>query len=186
MGLWRDWREARELARRARAYAETLLDEPPARDVQWLAERSTRADRSLAARELRYAHRAIGLIAAQRDALDDKTASAVAHALADAMPLVPPVRPEERTGIAREWQARVRLYGDAMSQRGGDGGRPMPRLARVLLEVTHVPVTPEAIAEVTTMLDERRGRANEALRRVFGDVALPEDRPPSEIGTRGG
>jgi hypothetical protein len=178
MGLWRDWRDARDLARRARAYIDVVLEEPSSRDVQWLAEQSVHGDRARMARELRYAYRAVGLIAAQRDALDDKTASAVAHALTAAMPLVPPVRPAERRDVMREWQARMRLYGDAMAQRGGDG-RPIPRLARVLLEVADARVVPETVTQAVSLLEERRSVANEALRRTFGDVALPDDRPPS-------
>jgi hypothetical protein len=183
MGLWRDFREARELARRARAFAETLLEEPASIDVQWLAEQSTHGDRSRSARELRYAQRAVGLIAAQRDALDDNTASAVAHALTSAMPLVPPVRPSERGQIVREWHARMRLYGDAVSQRGTDT-RPIPRMAKVLLEVTDARSTPENVAHATLLLDARRVAANEALRRVFGDATLPDDRPPSAVRLR--
>ncbi|MCU0649645.1 MAG: hypothetical protein MUF00_16765 [Gemmatimonadaceae bacterium] len=185
MGLWRDWRDARELARRARAYVDVVLEEPSSRDVQWLAEQSTHGDRARMARELRYAHRAVGLIAAQRDALDDKTASAVAHALSAAMPLVPPVRAAERRDVTREWQSRMRLYGEALAQRGGDG-RPMPRLARVLLEVAGATVAPPTLDHATAILDARRVVANEALRKVFGDAALPDDRPPSAVRARVG
>jgi hypothetical protein len=183
VGLWRDFREARELARRARAFAETLLEEPASIDVQWLAEQSAHGDRSRTARELRYAQRAVGLIAAQRDALDDKTASAVAQALTAAMPLVPPVRPAERAQVVREWHARMRLYGDAVAQRGSDT-RPIPRMARVLLEVSDARVTTDSVAHATLLLDARRVAANDALRKVFGDAALPEDRPPSTIRAR--
>ncbi len=183
MGLWKDWREARELARRARAYVDVVLEEPASRDVQWLAEQTTHGDRSRSALELRYAQRAVGLIAAQRDALDDKTASAVSHALSAAMSLVPPVRAAERARVTREWHARMRLYGDAVAQRGGDG-RPIPRLARVLLEVTDARLSDDSLAYATALLDARRTRANEALRKVFGDAVLPEDRPPSELRAR--
>jgi hypothetical protein len=82
MGLLRRWQAERDLRRRATACARALAREPAEEDVHWLAAHGTAGDLDHARWELRYARRALGLIAAQRDALDDRTASAVAHALA--------------------------------------------------------------------------------------------------------
>src|SRR5919108_1973350 len=85
MSLWRDWVAKRALRARARSYVDALCIEPSAEDVAWLAANGTGGDADHARWELRYARRALGLLSAQRDALDDQTASAVAHALAAAL-----------------------------------------------------------------------------------------------------
>ena len=75
MPLFARWRAERDLQRKAESFVAVLFREPGAADVQWLAEAATRGDADHALWELRYARRALGLIAAQRDALDDRTAS---------------------------------------------------------------------------------------------------------------
>src|SRR5262245_1967900 len=75
MPLFARGRAERELQRKAEAFVAVLFREPDPADVQWLAEAATRGDTDHALWELRYARRALGLIAAQRDALDDRTAS---------------------------------------------------------------------------------------------------------------
>ncbi len=78
----RAWREERLLRQRAAAYVRTLSGEPEAADVDGLARDVTRGDVDHARWELRYARRALGLLVAGRDALDDRTASVVARELA--------------------------------------------------------------------------------------------------------
>ena len=68
-------------AARQRRSSTALFREPDAADVEWLAATATRGDLDHARWELRYARRALGLITAQRDALDDRTASIVARAI---------------------------------------------------------------------------------------------------------
>ena len=70
MPLFARWRAERELQRKAAAYVTTLFREPEPADVDWLNQTATRGDVDHARWELRYARRALGLIAAQRDALD--------------------------------------------------------------------------------------------------------------------
>src|SRR5690349_14578707 len=84
MPLFARWRADRELQRKAAAYVAVLFQEPESSDVEWLAVAATRGDVDHARWELRYARRALGLIAAQRDALDDRTASLVAKEIAEA------------------------------------------------------------------------------------------------------
>src|SRR6476661_3610310 len=84
MSLFARWRAERDLARKAAAYVAAIFRDPDPADVEWLATSATRGDTDHAQWELRYARRALGLIAAQRDALDDRTASIVAKAISDA------------------------------------------------------------------------------------------------------
>src|SRR4051812_34449050 len=83
--LFDRWRGDRDLDRKADAYVATLMKEPADDDVRWLTTSATKGDADHARWELRYARRALGLIIAQRDALDDKTASVVARTLSDAI-----------------------------------------------------------------------------------------------------
>ena len=59
----------------------TLMSEPGPDDVDWLATRATRGDIDHARWELRYLRRALGVLVAQRDSLDDRTPSEVLRAL---------------------------------------------------------------------------------------------------------
>ncbi len=84
MSLFARWRADRDAQRKAARYVATLFVEPALRDVEWLTQNATRGDVDHATWELRYARRALGLIAAQRDALDDRTASIVAREISEA------------------------------------------------------------------------------------------------------
>src|SRR5678815_4962315 len=84
MPMFARWRAERELQRKATEYVAALFREPADEDAQWLAAAATRGDADHAQWELRYARRALGLIAAQRDALDDRTASIVAREISEA------------------------------------------------------------------------------------------------------
>ena len=76
-GALDDWRAARMIRTRAAAYVAVLWRDPAPEEAQWLASHSA-GDLDHARWELRYARRALGLLTAQRDALDDRTASVVA------------------------------------------------------------------------------------------------------------
>ena len=91
--MWQEWRARRALDERARRYVAVLSTEPSMADVEWLAARATGGDVDHARWELRYARRALCLLAAQRDALDDRTASVVARALGRALAADPHVAP---------------------------------------------------------------------------------------------
>src|SRR5205085_553047 len=55
--------------------------EPSSADVEWLSRVATRGDVDHARWELRYLRRSVGILIAQRDALDDRTPSEVLRAL---------------------------------------------------------------------------------------------------------
>lgn len=185
MGFWGRWQAERAGREQASAFVRALLVDPPESDVQQLAEIGTRGDADHALWELRYVRRAAGMLAAQRDALDDRTASLVSSALARAVRRDPRVAATRRSIAARQFNIRLSAYADALddksaSERTGD------RLGRVLLgfagRLDPANADLEAAgAIVTAFLAE----ASEALRRSFGAADLPEDVAPSEIRSGG-
>ena len=108
---------------------------------------------------------AIGLIVAERDALDDRTASDVAHQLA-------PVISREARGavdLGREWGERWRAYTAALAVRGSVES-PATRLARVLLSGAGIAEpTAEQLVRATLFVNETRSAANVAL----GEGSVP-------------
>jgi hypothetical protein len=130
-----------------------------------------------ARRELRFALLALGLIVAERDALDDQTASDVSHQLQPLLAAEAKRDPE----VGRLWPERWRAYTAALALRGSPEA-PAVRLARVLLEAVQVPApTPAQLERVTAFVQENRSALNEALRAVFGAASLPEDVRPSAL-----
>lgn len=152
-----------------------MLRAPESADVSWLV--SIGVSETVAQRELTFAKRAIGLIVAERDALDDRTASEVAHKLA------PVISREAKgaAGLGREWAARWRAYTAALAVRGNVEA-PATRLARVLLAGAGVgDPSNQQVMRATESLLNTRGAANIALRDVFGVAALPDDVRPSAV-----
>lgn len=175
MGMLGEWRAARERRRRSASYLDALLHAPDAPDVTWLEGLCGSGD--IARRELALARRAIGLIVAERDALDDRTASDVAHQLAAVLDR----EVRETPAMGREWAERWRSYTAALAVRG-EAESPSARLARVLLAGAGVlePRTDDLV-RATAFVVATRARANEALRSVFGVASLPEDVRPSAL-----
>ncbi len=175
MGLWAEWRAQRERSKRASAYLGQSLRTPDPVDVAWLV--SIGVPETVALRELTFAKRAIGLIVAERDALDDRTASDVAHQLA-------PVVSREARGtvdLGREWGERWRAYTAALAVRGNVEA-PGTRLARVLLAGAGVgELSSEQLLRATQFVQNTRSAANVALRDVFGVATLPDDIRPSAL-----
>jgi len=180
--FWRDWRAGRAERSRAERYVATLTLDPAAEDVRWLAEAASGGDLDHARWELRYARRALGLLTAQRDALDDRTASLVARALARALARDPAVAPGKLAVAERQLNARLRAYADALANRGGAGSGW--HLGRTLLEFAgrRDAAPPETVTHAATMLSRYLADANAALREGFGAAALPEDVAPSALG----
>jgi hypothetical protein len=180
-GDLRRWLSERPLRQRAVSYVEAILHEPDDADARWLASLAS-GDTDHARWELRYARRALGLQVAGRDALDDRTASVVAEALTHALRSDRLVAPDKLPVVERQLNARLRGYGDALSQRGG-GDPTAVRLARVLLAFAGVrdPGDPTAIARAGEILAGYVTDANAALREQFGSASLPEDVAPSRI-----
>ena len=178
-GFWRRWQEDRALRRRAASYIAALQHEPGDDDVRWLATNGTGGDVDHARWELRYARRALGLLAAERDALDDRTASLVARELEAALGRDTNIDATKLGVVAKQFNARLRAYGEALSIRGGEPTGA--RLGRALLAFAGVAKdAPEAaVARAGEVLATYLGDANEALRREFGVASLPENVPPS-------
>ena len=181
LSLFGAWRTNRALKTRAAALVETLCREPASDDVAWLAERGTGGDADHARWELRYARRALGLLSAERDALDDRTASAVARALASALARDPHVAPGKLRVVERQLNARLRAYGDALMNREGAGSGW--HLGRALLQFAgrKEGTPPEDVAHAGDLLSRYLAEANEALREQFGAASLPDDIAPSAV-----
>ena len=178
--IWREWVEARALSRRASAYVAAVRAEPADADTQWLATCATRGDVDHARWELRYARRALGLLAAQRDALDDRTPSAVARELTASLAREPLVDSAKLEVAERQFNQRLRAYADVLAERG-EGEPTAARLGRALLSFAGGGVTP-APADVTragALISAYLAEGSAALREVFGAAELPEDVSPS-------
>jgi len=175
MGLIANWKAARERRRLADAFLRRLLVPSEPHVVAWLASQCN--DEAVAVRELTFARRAVGLTAAGRDALDDRTASDVARAMA------PHLETEARQSSrgADEWTARWQAYRSALAARGVTD-TPTVRFARILLAGAGVDApTPDTLAQAVDVMQAFRGQANDALRASFGAASLPDDIRPSAL-----
>lgn len=179
MSILSEWRVARERRKLATAYlgAITQQHEAPA-DIEWLTRLTPNGDERLAARELQFARRAIGLIVAERDALDDRTASDVAHQVAGVIS----AEARHDAVVGRAWIERWRACTSALAARGSTES-PAARLARVMLAGSGVgQPTPEQLVRATQYILTLRTGANEALRTAYGSASLPDDVRPSALG----
>lgn len=180
MALFKQWRAARQLQRKADQFVAAIVSEPGAPDVTWLAMAATRGDEDHARWELRYARRAIGLLVAQRDALDDRTGSLVARALSEAFERDERIDRDRRELAERQFNARLSAYRDALSARVPDSAI---RLGQTLLAFAggafrDVDANVRRAGDVLVAYEKE---ANETLRTVFGTAALPEHIPPSAL-----
>ncbi len=169
----RAWTVDRDQRRRAASYVAALFVAPADDDVAWLSEHGTDCDTDHARWELRYARRALGLLAAQRDALDDRTASLVASELARALGNDPAVAPGKIRMAERQLNARLSAYGDALGNRQGEGSGW--HLGRALLEFAghRDAPRPDIVAHAGDLLARYLAESNEALRKSFGAASLP-------------
>lgn len=159
-------------------YVRHLLAPLTAESWRWLEAQGVPAE--VASREMGWAVRAIGLIVASRDALDDRTVSEVSHALDRALG----AGGDAREGGAVRWRARLAAYLEAHGARGT--GEPVPRrLARVLLDGAGVQHPSSALVEAAgAEVVGLRVRLNAELGRAFGLASLPDDVPPSAVAPR--
>jgi len=180
MRIWQRWRAERALRQRATRYVLSLQREPGEADVLWLARHGTGGDVDHARWELRYARRALGLVAAERDALDDRTASAVARELTASLARDPNVAAGMLRVAERQLNARLRGYSEALAHRQASR-LARARLGQALMSFAR-PAGGSAESELEyagELLAGYLAEANEALRREFGVATLPEDVPPS-------
>jgi hypothetical protein len=180
VALFERWRAARQLQRKAETFVDSIVAEPEAADVGWLASVATRGDDDHARWELRYALRAIGLLVAQRDALDDRTASLVARAMSERFRNDQLIDRDRRPLAERQFNARLSAYRDALSARVPDQA---VRLGQTLLAFSggsfrDVDANVRRAGEIMARYEKS---ANEALRSVFGSAVLPEHVPPSAM-----
>src|SRR5512140_2561700 len=168
----------RRRRRRAETVVGRLFREPNEADVLWLADGAAAGDVDHARWELRYARRALGLIAAQRDALDDQTASDIATAIGAAFATDPHVSPENRQLAERQFNDRVTTYREALQSRGGTIG-PADKLGRMLLAFASdaARTAGAPLPRAISLMDRYLAEAGEMLREVYGGAPeLPEDR----------
>ncbi|HEY9514405.1 MAG TPA: hypothetical protein VIQ74_01905 [Gemmatimonadaceae bacterium] len=175
MIFWRRWAEERAQKARADAFVSALSAEPAPDDVAWLAATATGGDLDHARWELRYARRALGLLSAQRDALDDRTASLVARSLSEFLVHDPAIAPGKLRVVERQLNARLSAYGEALANREGAGAEW--HLGRALLEFAgrRDASEDETVLRGAKLLIGYLGEANDALRESFGDAVPPED-----------
>jgi hypothetical protein len=184
MTLFSRWRREWRQRRQAAAYAAALGKEPADADVQWVAGDATGGDSDRARWELRYARMALGLLVAERDALDDLTPSLVAHEVAAALHADPRVAAQMVKVAEQQFNERLSAYRHAFNDRAAMAG-PNDRLGDMFLRLADAPppnadVRARAAALTGRLLDE----ANVALRETFGAASLPPDVQPSLLGVK--
>lgn len=187
LGIWRQWREERALARRVRTYVAAVRAEPADDDARWLAAAAAGGDVDHARWELRYARRALGLLAAQRDALDDRTPSAIARELTASLAREPLVDAAKLAIAERQFNQRLRAYADVLAERAV-GEPTAARLGRALIGFAGSgrPARTEDVARAGSLMALYLAEGSAALERTFGAAELPEHVPPSVAATRGG
>lgn len=179
--MFRRWRDEHALERRSRAVARAALAEPDESDVRWLSERGTRNDEDHARWEWRYARRAFAIIVAQRDALDDRTGSAVAAAIGLALARDPNIDAAKRAVANRQFNDRLTGYSAILRDR--DPSTPTSeRLARALFTFSGTTDPSRAdLSRGATALSAMLADANATLALHFGSANLPPDVAPSAI-----
>lgn len=186
MRLFATFRNDRALLRRSAAFADALMAEPAEEDVVWLTEKATRGDADHARWELRYLRRALGILVAQRDALDDRTPSVVLRALMERMDRDRNVDADLRELAERQFNARLSAYRDAFTSRGH--GSPALRVAQNMLAFAGGPIRSgdPVVLHGAQVVEVTLEGANAQLRDAFGTPDLPEDVRPSEAAVAAG
>ena len=178
MPFFTRWRKERQRQRHADTYVAALLREPLDADVAWLSKAATRGDDDHARWELRYARRAIGLLVAQRDAMDDRTGSLVAQVLGASFEEDQRIDQGRFGLVERQFNARLSAYRDALAARSPD---TRARLGQTLLAFAGGSFrdVDDTVRRAGDVLAGYEHEANETLRSAFGSAALPEQIPPS-------
>lgn len=177
-----EWRAARDRQQRARRFVTVAFAEPAPDDVTWLAGVATAGDEDHARWELRYARMAVFTFVAGRDALDDRTGSAVAAALRAGLESDDRIAADLLPLAERQFADRVTGYREAFFSRGGAAGTDQ-RLGRVLLAFASdgARTGGSPLARATAVLAGYVDLAQVALREAFGEAHLPDDVAPSKL-----
>ena len=157
------------------------MQEPASADVEWLATDATRGDLDHAQWELRYLRRALGILVAQRDALDDRTPSEALRALVHRMQKDRNVDTGLLELAERQFNARLSAYRDAFLARGS--GLATTRVAQNLLAFSGGPIRSDepAVQRGAEVVALYLAESNAALRESFGTAQLPDDVAPSKM-----
>ena len=157
------------------------MQEPASADVEWLATDATRGDLDHAQWELRYLRRALGILVAQRDALDDRTPSEALRALVHRMQKDRNVDTGLLELAERQFNARLSAYRDAFLARGS--GLATTRVAQNLLAFSGGPIRSDepAVQRGAEVVALYLAESNAALRESFGTAQLPDDVAPSKV-----
>ena len=177
-----EWREARERERRVRAMVDGLRREPAEADVAWLADAAANGDPDHARWELRYARAALGLIVAQRDALDDRTAAELTAGYLGSLASDPHIAVDLRELAERQFDERLLAYREAMTLRGGTI-QSADRVGRCLLAFASdgARTAGAPLAYAIELLQRYADETAESLRATYGEARLPEDVKPSVL-----
>jgi hypothetical protein len=150
------------------------MQEPAPAEVEWLSDVATSDDRDRALWELRYLRRALGLLVAQRDALDDRTASAVAHELTAEMAKDRKVAAPMLRLAERQFNERLSAYREMINLRGAAESLP-ERIGRTLLLMAGAGrMGREDLARAARIAEAYLADASDRLRAAFGAATLPE------------
>jgi alkylated DNA nucleotide flippase Atl1 len=181
MSFWSRLTQRRALRRKARRFVRTLHAEPGESDVAWLASIDPGGDEDHATWELRYARLALGVLAAERDALDDSVPAAVAHAVTESLSSDRRIAAAMLPLAERQFASRLATYRDAAARK--HAGDPLDqRLGRTLLDfASHAEVPDQRTVDRAGQIAQGYMRgASAALLELFGRASLPEDVRPSE------
>lgn len=165
------------------AYVAEVSAEPDDQDVQWLASVAADSDLDRARWELRYARRAIGLLVAEREALDDRTGSLVAREMRQALQMDRSVAAGMVAVAERQFNQRLTSFRTSIADRVA-GDTPELRLARVLLDRVGVRDVSGNVTRAAATVRKYLDGSQDALRRTFGVASVPEDVPPSSWGAK--
>jgi TorA maturation chaperone TorD len=179
-----EWRAARERSRRAASLVAVFRREPDGADAAWLADAAANGDEDHARWELRYARAALGLLVAQRDALDDRTVAELTAAYLAALGQDPHIAVDRRELAERQFGERLLAYREALQARGGTLS-PADRIGRCLLAFASdgARTAGSPLAYAIELLQRYADECAEALREAYGLASLPEDVKPSVVRT---
>ena len=176
--------KATEQRRRAvQAYVLASSAEPDEPDVQWLASIAGDGDVDRARWELRYARRAVALLVAERDALDDRTGSLVAREMRQALQMDRGVAAGMVAVAERQLNQRLTSFRTALADRSS-GDPTELRVARVLLDRVGVRDMSGNVGKGALIVRKYFESSQDSLRNAFGIASVPEDVPPSVWGSR--